>query len=226
MKESVHITIDVHEENSGILEVIQSRGLDAVQEYMETSDVMLELGDYKVMLEIKRGSDFSHSLHSGRLSDQIIRCYEQSDLPILIIESWKPWVSDSDNDASIEKKMTGFQSTLITMNLRIATFETKTSQETTDLICSIADKLLRGKLQVIKRPITIEKELSRSMRLLCSLDHVGREGAMKLLDEYGTPANALKSINTWPDLNIGLTVERCKIIKEAYGDSETESRRK
>ena len=217
MKETVSITVDVHEEDSGILEEIQSRGLEAVQEHMESSDVRLYWKGKSCGLELKRGSDFSNSLKEGRLKDQITRLYDNFDFPMLIVEGYKVYVGDDDTDETVKEKHRKYKMSLRTLNRRITVYEVKNQQETVDIIEEIARDLKNNKLFVIRRPVIVEPELSGALKILCGFPQVSRQRAEDLLDKYGTPEQALHSLDDWPDMKIGLTESRVAEIKQHWG---------
>ena len=77
--------------------------------------------------------------------------------------------------------------------------------------------MINGSLHYIKRPITIGDKVSDSIALLCSQAHINEVTAQKLLAVFDTPKRAFEGIDDWPGMKIGMTEERCEIVKKAYG---------
>lgn len=219
MDKFVKIWVDVHERDSGLLEVIQGRGLQAEEKSLDSGDVVIYCTGKSCGIEIKRSQDYSNSLKEGRLKEQICGLYDNFEFPVVIVEGWKPYFSeDTDDEESIMEKVRKFKMSIRTLNRRICLFETSDMTETCDLIEEIARDMKDNRLFVMKRPIQVEPEVSDSMRILCSLSNVSRERAETLLDKYQTPQNAFNHLSEWHELKIGLTENRCDKIRQAWSE--------
>lgn len=201
MSEMVEIIVDIFEQDSEVADHISRRQLGICRmKHLETGDIILRYKCYTVGIEVKRGQDFSNSLKSGRLHNQIARLTECFDFPILIIEDWKPFVGDDDDQASIKEKVRKHNMTVNTLNRRITTYETKHLEATVDLIEELCRDLKMKKLNVIRRPVVVEPGLSDSMKVICSLPNVKEILGERILDKYHTVQNALDNIDSWEDI--------------------------
>ncbi len=219
MSELVEIVVDVHEQDSEIFEAIGYRKLGVCKmASLETGDIILRHKFYTIGIEVKRGSDFSNSLHSGRLLNQLAKLTESFDYPILIIEDWHPYVAPDDDKESIAEKVRLHKMVVRTLNRKICVVETKHLQESVDVIAELVRDLKMKKLNVLRRPITVEEEMSNSMKVLCSFPQVSRSRAEAIIDRYKSVKNALDNLHCWPDLKIGLTEARCESVRRAWED--------
>jgi len=225
MKEDfVFIHVDVHEQDSEVAQVISARDMGVVSsEHLETGDVVLRYNCYTVGIELKRGADFDHSLKTGRLHDQIARCTEEYDFPILIVEGWKPWMTDDDDDHSIAEKVRKHEMTIRTLNRRVTTYETKDMRETLEILEELVRDLKMRKLNVLRRPVILREGLSDAMNIICSLPTIKETLAERILDEYETPCNALginlESLDRWMEIE-GIGKKKLANIKAALESKE------
>lgn len=216
MTEMIEIIVDVHEQDSEVADYIARRQLGACHmRHLETGDVILRYKCYTVGIEIKRGQDFNNSLKSGRLHNQIARLTESFNFPILIIEDWKPFVGDEDDHASIKEKVRLHNMTVNTLNRRITTYETKHLEATVDLIEEMCRDLKMKKMNVLRRPVEVEKGLSDQMKIICSLPNVKETLAERILDKYGTVEKALADLDNWTAIH-GIGKLKLARIKRTY----------
>lgn len=205
MQQLVEILVDVHEKDSDIFNAIGHRKIAYVHSgNLKTGDVILQYQGYTVGIEIKRGSDFDNSLHSGRLHDQLCRLTECFDFPMLIVEAWR------GDEIELHRKQSR------TINRRICLAHTQDMDETVDIIESIVKDLLKKKLNVLRRPVFVEKSLDPATNILCAFPQVSKNRADEILHKYGNAENAIKHMDEWPDMKIGMTEERVKKCKEAW----------
>lgn len=192
MTNLVEIIIDTHEAESNILDEIIARDLGATSmRHLTSGDVVIRHNLKTVSLEIKRESDFSNSLQSGRLHLQLIKMYEHYDFSMLVVENWHPYVTNEDNEDSIREKVRLHELKIMTLNRRITVYETKDSSETVDLIEDIIRDMIANKLFVLRRPVTVETNVPDNVALLCQLPFIDKVLATRILDEFGSVENAL-----------------------------------
>jgi len=214
---AVKFIVDIHERDSGLLNALIEMNLDATEESLESGDVNLIMGDKSVGIEIKRDSDYATSLYEGRLGNQIYSMYEKHDFAIMIVEAWKPHLADNDGENSFKEKYHRTMKSMRTLNRDITLQETKCMDDTIGYILDIVRDFRGGTLFNIKRPVVLMPRVSDSVALLCSQAHINEVTAQKLLIAFDTPKIALESIDDWPGMKIGMTKERCEIVKKAYG---------
>ena len=213
------IIVDVHERNAGLLEAIQSRGLDAEEGALPSGDVSIQDSKKSVGVELKRGSDFTHSLYDNRLSNQICVMDDNFDFSILIVEAWKPWVTDDDNDHSISEKVRKTEKAIRTLNREITLQETKDMNDTVNYISDIVRDFISGKLFFKKRPIIIESEMTRPMRFICGLPNVKQVIGERILDTYGCAKHALDAVDKWEEID-GIGKVKLAKIKDTLMEGE------
>lgn len=200
--ELVEIIVDVHEQDSDVANHISSRNLGAIiMKHLETGDIIIHYKLYTIGIEVKRGSDFDNSLKSGRLHNQIARCTEAFDFPVLIIEDWHPYVAPDDDEDSIEEKVRLHKMTVNTLNRRVATFETPHLSATVDLIGELVRDLKMNKLNVIRRPVVVEEDMTDNMKVICSLPNVKGVLGERILDKYKTVEKALADVDNWTEID-------------------------
>lgn len=200
--ELVEIIVDVHEQDSDVANHISHRNLGVIiMRSLETGDILIRYKFYTIALEVKRGSDFDNSLKSGRLHNQIARCTEAFDFPVLIIEDWHPYIAPDDDKESIAEKVRLHEMTVRTLNRRVCTYETPHLQATVDLIAELVRDLKANKLNVIRRPVTVEEEMTDNMVVICSLPNVKRVLGERILDKYGTVDKALADVDNWTEID-------------------------
>ena len=194
-----HIYVDIHEDDSDIFSAISNRQLGVVQggESIPTGDVLIRYKGYDVGIEIKRKQDFSNSLHSGRLHDQIYRLTKSFNFPILIIEGWQPWIGEDTNEDEIIKKIDAHNRTIRTLNRRICTYETSDQGDTVDLISDIVRDLKAGKLNVLRRRVVLQDDKDPQVNLMAGLDNIGVARALELLEMFGSPEKAFANLEDW-----------------------------
>ena len=215
MNGNARIVIDIHESDSGIFEEIKARGYEATVKSLPIGDITINHNHRNVAIEIKRKSDYSNSLKDGRLKEQICKM-DSFDFSMLIVEAWTPYFSGEPDIDKIAESVRKHEMSIRTLNRRLPTYETKDQDATLNLIEEIIRDMVNGKLYYMKRPIIIEKELSDSLKILCSCRHVSRVRGERLLEVYGTPEGAFNALDVWHELGIGLTLERSERIKRAF----------
>jgi len=217
-KEVPDIIVDIHEEQSDLFEDIYARDLgNCTEEYLISGDVSISHKAKLLGTEIKRGPDFENSLHSGRLSNQIVNMAELFDMSFLIVEGWHPFVTDSDDEYTIAEKVRKHELTIRTLNRRLITYETRNQNQTIDLLGEIIKDLTSGKLfQMTRKAVDIDAE-SPQKAFLGRLPHVGVQTATEILERFKTPAIAFENLESWIDVK-GITEERLAEIKKVlYG---------
>ncbi|MHA1137988.1 MAG: ERCC4 domain-containing protein [Candidatus Thorarchaeota archaeon] len=213
MADMVHITVDIHEDNSNIMEEIVKRDIGHVKmRHMETSDVQLSFNKCTVMIEMKR-TDFDKSLQDGRLHDQISRCTLMSNFAVLIVEAWSPYVHPDDDADDINEKIRKHQMTIRTLNRKVTVEETDDVIETVDIIQEIARDMERGKLNNLRRPVIIHPGLSGPMKILCGLPNVKEVLAERILEKFGTVRKALDNLDLWTEIH-GMGNKKLERIKD------------
>ena len=198
----VEIVVDIHEKDSEVFEAIGYRKLGVCKmASLETGDIILRYKFYTIGIEVKRGVDFQNSLKSGRLHNQLARLTEGFDFPILIIEDWHPYIAPDDDKETIAEKVRLHEMTVRTLNRRVCTYETPHLEATVDLIAELVRDLKANKLNVIRRPVTVEEEMTDDMVVICSLPNVKRFLGERILDKYGTVEKALADVDNWTDID-------------------------
>ena len=208
------ITVDVHETDSGLADRLRELGIgDVANESMETGDVVIRFGGHSVGIEIKRESDYTNSLHSGRLSDQVYRLIREYSFPMLIVENWHPYVGDETTEVDVRKAMKKHIESIRTFNRRLATYETREMDDTLSVIESVVADLVAGRFNFIRRPIILEPSPDKQIVFLASLPNISATRAGELLELFGCPENAIGHVDEWDEVK-GITKARVEIIKE------------
>jgi ERCC4-type nuclease len=216
-KEPIKLIVDVHESDSGILEDLKERNLgDCSMESLDIGDIEIRFGGHSVLAEIKRNQDFTNSLHSGRLSEQIWWMLNSSlGFPLLIIEGWSPYVTDSTNESDLQKQVDMHRKSIRTLNRRIAVFETKDQNDTCDLLESIIKDIANKKFFHVQRKVILVDDTDDQIVMLSSLPNISVARAQELLEIFGSPENALNHIAEWIEIS-GITESRLQKIKDVY----------
>ena len=214
MKAIPDIIVDIHEDNSGLAKRLEEMNIGNVRvESLETGDVKIEYDSQTVGIEIKRESDYTNSLHSGRLSDQVYRLIRGFSFPMLIVENWHPYVGDETTEDDVRKAMKKHIESIRTFNRRLATYETRDMGDTLSIIESVVADLIAGRFNFIRRPIILEPSPDKQIVFLCGLPNVSATRAGELLELFGCPENAIGHVDEWDEIK-GITSERVEIIKE------------
>jgi ERCC4-type nuclease len=215
-KEPIKLIVDVHESDSGILEdLIERDCAECSMESLDIGDIQIH-SDFSVCAEIKRGADYTNSLHSGRLSEQIYRMLDSTlGFPMLIIEGWQPYTGGDSTEEDWQKQVDMHRKSIRTLNRRIAVFETKDQADTCDLLESIIKDIANKKFFHIQRKVLLIDDTDDQIVMLASLPFVGINKAQELLDLFGSPENALAHINEWIEIS-GITESRLQKIKDVY----------
>lgn len=181
--DKIQIIVDDRESKSGVISKLQA--IDAVS----VSVKRLALGDYKVdnrlLLERKTLKDFAVSLFDGRLFDQMIRLAGSSLKSILILEGTAKDLADS----GIRRE--AIQGALITISLilGIPLLRSKEPEETARLIVYAARQMKSFDRGGLKRYGYRPKDKrKRQLFILQGLPGIGREKAVRLLDNFGSVA--------------------------------------
>lgn len=211
------IIVDVHEKDSGILEDLRDRNIgNCTMEALDIGDIEIRFGGFHVLAEIKRGQDYTNSLHSGRLSEQIFRMLDSTlGFPMLIIERWSPYTGGDTTEEDWQKQVDMHRKSIRTLNRRIAVFETKDQADTCDLLESIIKDIADKKFFHIQRKVILVDDTDDQIVLLASLPNISVARAKELLDLFGTPENAFTHIDSWIEVN-GITEDRLKGLKAIW----------
>lgn len=215
-KELPKLIVDVHEKDSGILEdLIERDCADCSMEALDIGDILIQ-SKIPVLAEIKRGNDYTNSLHSGRLSEQIFRMLDSTlGFPMLIIEGWSPYTGGDTTEQDWQKQVDMHRKSIRTLNRRIAVFETKDQVDTIDLLESIIKDIQDGKFLHIQRKVILVDDLDDQIVLLASLPNISVTRAKEILDLFGSPENAFTHIDSWVEIN-GITDSRLEKIKDIW----------
>jgi len=216
MKTKVELIVDVHETDSGILEDLTERDCaECSLDSLDIGDIQIH-SDYSICAEIKRGQDYTNSLHSGRLSEQIWRMLNSNiGFSLLIIEGWKPYTGGDTTEEDWQKQVDMHRKSIRTLNRRIAVFETKDQSDTCDLLESIIKDVANKKFFHVQRKVLLIDDTDDQIVMLASLPNIGINKAKELLDIFGSPENALTHIAEWIEID-GVTEARLQKIRDTY----------
>ena len=205
--EQLRIIVDEREKKSGIPKLLSSIGV-------KTEIKTLPIGDYIVapetVVERKSISDLLSSVFDGRLFDQCSRLIEHYQYPVLLVEG------NVDEIEQLTYNPLIFYGALATVALefKIPIIPTPSAIHTAKLLVSLSTRkeLTKGPfLKKIKKSNNVEKQ---QLSVLCSLPGVGEKSAIRLLEKFGTPLNALCAPITELAKTPGLGESKAKKIKK------------
>ncbi len=203
---SLRIIIDERERKSGIPELLKKVGVNVE---IKT----LPIGDYIVapetVVERKSIKDFMSSIFDGRLFDQCNRLKEHFQFPIILIEG------DVDEIDEITENPLVFYGAMssIAMDFKIPIIPTPNASHTAKLLvsmCSRKDVTKGPFLKKIRKSNDVQRQ---QLSVLCSLPGVGEKLAIRLLEKFGTPLQALSATTSELSKVNGLGSARAKKIK-------------
>lgn len=181
--DKIHIIADYRENKSGVIPKLLA---------MEDVDVCIKrltIGDYKVdnrlLFERKTLKDFAVSIIDGRIFNQMIRLAGSSLKSTLILEG------TAKDLAGSAMRREAIQGALITISLilGIPLLRSKDSDETARLIVYAARQLKSFAKGGLKRYGRRPKDKRRrQLFILQGLPGIGREKAVRLLDNFGSIA--------------------------------------
>ena len=182
----LHIIADDRERKS---EVIQSL---MMMKGITVQIKRLSIGDYRadnrLVFERKTLKDFASSLIDGRLFNQMLRLANSKPKGILILEGTGKDLAESGI------KREAMQGALVTVALilGIPILRSKEPYETAKLIV-YATRQIRSiaKCGIQRHGYQPRKKRSRQLYILQGLPGVGRERAMRLLDNFGSVENVI-----------------------------------
>ena len=203
-KEVPEIFVDIHEDDSGLFDELKKCDIgEVIKKHMETGDVVIRYGGFDVGIEVKRLSDFTNSLYSGRLHNQLVRLTEEFSYPLLIIEG------EGRGDYSQDRKA------IRSLNRKICVYETEDMGDTISIIESIIKDIKLKKFQYLRRKIVIIDDCDPQLVFLSGLPNISLARAKELLDLFGTPENAFTHLDEWIEID-GISEGRLKIIKDIW----------
>jgi len=178
---TIHIIADDRESNSGVISKLS--GMD----YVTVNTKRLAIGDYivdnRLIFERKTLKDFASSIIDGRLFDQMIRLAGSTYTGILILEG-------TGRDLAKSKiRRESMQGALIctTLIIGIPVLRSKEPAETARLILYATRQMksfARGGLK--RHGSRLNDKRKRQLFILQGLPGIGREKAVRLLDEFGS----------------------------------------
>ena len=182
--DELRIIVDEREKKSGIPKLLSTIGV-------KTEVKTLPIGDYIVapetVVERKSISDLLSSIFDGRLFDQCNRLTEHYKHPILLVEGNVDEIEELTDNPLI---FYGALST-VALEFKIPIIPTPNATHTAKLLVSLSTRkeVTKGPfLKKIKKSNNIEKQ---QLLVLSSLPGIGEKSAIRLLEKFGTPLDAL-----------------------------------
>ena len=182
----IHIIADDRERKSEVIQsLMMMKGITVQIKRLSTGDYC---ADNRLVFERKTLKDFAASLIDGRLFNQMIRLANSKSKGILILEGTGKDLADT----GISRE--AMQGALVTVSLilGIPVLRSKEPHETTKLIVYATRQIrsiVKGGFQRHGYPPKNKK--SRQLYILQGLPGVGRERAMRLLDNFGSVENVI-----------------------------------
>ena len=182
----IHIIADDRERKSGVIQSLMMMKGITVQ------IKRLSIGDYhadnRLVFERKTLKDFASSLIDGRLFNQMIRLANSKSKGILILEGTGKDLAESGI------KREAMQGALVTVALilGIPILRSREPYETTKLIVYATRQIrsiVKGGFQ--RHGYQPKNNRSRQLYILQGLPGVGRERAMRLLNNFGSVENVI-----------------------------------
>lgn len=181
MSMKTRVVVDERERASGVPDLLKESGLQV--EYR-----MLDVGDYVVSpdcaVERKEKRDFLKSLYSGRLFDQAHRLCEMYNRPVLIVEGAMPLFVGN----MMKPRVFWGALTTLTLEYGLNTFFTADSQQTADLIYTLAKHrgFVRAKGPLIRKKPKARHLEKMQLLLVSSLPGIGPKLGDRVLKRFGT----------------------------------------
>jgi len=176
----VKVIADLHERESGVIELLEARGAEITIEALSVGDYLLS---ERVAVERKTASDFLASLTKKRLYRQLDALKENFALPVILIEGRELYGIRKIHPDVIRNTLA-----LIVVNYCIPVIFTQDPRDTAGFLYAAACQEQLGRKQKIslrgeKKPMLLEE---RQRYLVESLPHIGPELAERLLLHFGS----------------------------------------
>ena len=180
----IRIVADERERKCGIPDLLKKVGLA-----LEIKT--LPVGDYIVasetIVERKSISDFAASVFDGRLFDQCERLRENFTHPVMVLEG------NIDELADIMDNPLVFYGAMcrVALEYTVPVIPTPDAAHTAKLLTSMAARKGSAPGPLLKKIRKYPDVERQQLTVLCSLPGVGSKLGSKLLERFGTPAEAL-----------------------------------
>lgn len=176
---SMTIVADFREKPSGVISLLQGRGMDVAVKKLSWGDYIV---NNRVTIERKTGTDFLISLIDGRLFKQASNLKRFCMHPVFLIEG-NPYKTDMDvNCNAIRGALISLQTAWY-----LPVVYSRCKEETRDILMQIAvqgaEEVERDVLRHGYRPKPLR---SRQLYILQGLPHVGPVLARRLLERFGS----------------------------------------
>ena len=204
---NLRIVVDEREKKSGIPALLKSVGMN-----MEIKT--LAVGDYIVapetVVERKSIHDFVSSIFDGRLFDQCSRLKEHFQHPVLLMEGNVDEVDDVTDNPLV---FYGAVSSVV-LDFGIPVIPTPSAAHTAKLLVSMCARKEQARGPFLKKIKKSGDQQRQQLSVLCSLPGIGEKLAVRMLERFGTPLDALSA--TAADLAKveGLGKSRAALIKK------------
>lgn len=185
---------------------------------------LMEVGDYavgdKLGVERKRPPDFIGSLQSGRLFQQAEELAESYEKAFIVVDG-VPRNLWSDPYARLTpQNAMGACASLAMRRGTPVLFTGRKPEHFMLQVMKLAEKS-QGVGSFVYNPIRRQgSKKERGLHLIAGLPGVGPKRAKVILDEYGSPLNALQNYEEWKNVNgIGTgTIEKVREVLDAPAD--------
>lgn len=181
------IIVDYREKNSGIIQELAKRDVDAELKQLNVADFVIS---EKIGIEKKTDNDFLNSIIDKRIIKQLTALKENFELPLLIIEGENNIYSLRDFHPN---SIRGMLSSIV-LEYQIPILYTKTIADTAALLAVIAKKQekIRTEFGILgkRKPLTIEQQ--KQLIIEC-FPGVGPRLAKNLLKEFKSVKNIVNA---------------------------------
>jgi Fanconi anemia group M protein len=179
--EGITIFVDVQEKKSGIIELLEKRGVDVVVKKLEVADYILS---ERVGVERKTVSDFVHSIKGKRLFKQILYLKENFECPLFMIEEGFKLI---EPHGIHPKGLKGALSFIQVLN-RIPLIYTKDVHDTAEFLYIIArqEKLLINQKVSLKAKKIGDTLAEQQRYVIESIPNIGPKLSDSILKHFGT----------------------------------------
>lgn len=213
----LRIVVDERERKSGIPDL-----LDAVGMNMEVRT--LPVGDYIVRPEtaVERKSirDLLSSIFDGRLFDQCQRLREHYQHPVIVMEGN---VDEIDEIAENPMVLYGALSS-VALEYRIPVIPTPSAMHTAKLLISLCFKKDHMSGPLLKKIKKHTDPRRQQLSVLASLPGVGDKLAVRMLERFGTPADALAASSSDIAKIPGMGASRAQKIRSMLDTASSDRR--
>ena len=183
MSQTIHITIDYREKESGIPFLLEKKGIETVTKTLKTGDYIV---NERLCIERKTNVDFVLSIINHRLFRQCAKMKQGSDYQLLIIEG-NPY--KTGHAISEEAIRGGILS--VSASWQIPVFFSHDKNDTVKILEMTGKQTLQDKPIIRHKAFRSKSPLKKQLALLQSLPGVGASLAIKLLKHFGTLENVL-----------------------------------